>query len=675
MSVEYNVVANLTLQGDGSATAKLANVARQADRTHSALSTLGTAAASGMASVGSAVERTIDRMASLTAATVKWGAVLAVGGAIAATKVGLVNVNAELEKTQLGFATMFTMFDAAPNFAAGLSMGKELLAGIRQDAASLPGEFLDFASMAQTVTAPMIQLGKSTDDIRRLTSETVVSAAALGVEFQQAGREMAMLLEGHAGGHNILGLRLGITAHTKAGGKDWNQASGADRLAYVESLMAKTGPALEAYKKSWGGLTSTLTDSLKQFAGAATSPLFERIKGTVGTINTWWEQHPRQVDRVATAIGVRLVGAYDFVGRKVTWVVENFGALEQKAHRAADAFVDGWERAWPIIERIGEFIGDKLSHPMETLKELVALRLGASALQFAPGAYRGLSSTNWKGGAGAASAAPIASGAARASLAEAAGFTKFGEHAVSEAGLFAGAGDAAAPTSASLTGLAGSAGAASVALIAIVGAVDVLTMDVTQQSAIVATLGTAGQEMWRELKTNVGSLVAETSETFSNLWVAARPLVDLFGVALIGAVDGVVYMLRFLLLPLRGLAAAVEWVVSKIPGMTEKAKGGSIAGFASEASDKMAAQADYWAHGPKPVKVDNGPSLYDDKGNFLKAPPTTKTTVDARGSKFEIKLDVRNDNPDRIVRRVFDGIGRAAARPISSSYGPPSKGW
>ena len=95
--------------------------------------------------------------------------------------------------------------------------------------------------------------------------------------------------------------------------------------------------------------------------------------------------------------------------------------------------------------------------------------------------------------------------------------------------------------------------------------------------------------------------------------------------------------------------------------------------FLDKAGDQIGKQADYWVNGPKAIKVDNGPSLYDDKGKSLR--PTQKTVVDARGSKFEIKLDVRNDNPDRIVRRVFDGIGRAAARPISSSYGPPSKGW
>lgn len=310
MSIDYTVAATLVLSGDGAANAKLEGVARRAERTRSAMLSIAQGAASGMASVGSVVERTIDRMASLTIATAKWGAVAAVGGAIAATKVGLVNVNAELEKTELGFATMFTMFESAPSFTAGLAMGRELLAGIRTDAAALPGEFQDFASMAQTMTAPLTQLGQGVDGIRRVTRETVVTAAALGLNFDQAAREMALLLEGHTGAHNILGLRLGIRADTAINGRAWHEAAAIDRLKFVEQLMGKTTPALEAYEHSWSGLTSTVVDSVKRFLGASTEPLFGRIKGSLESLLAWEQRHERHIDRAAYVIGTKLVASY-----------------------------------------------------------------------------------------------------------------------------------------------------------------------------------------------------------------------------------------------------------------------------------------------------------------------------------------------------------------------------
>lgn len=671
MSIDYTVAATLVLQGDGATSAKLDGVARRAEHTRSALLSIGRGAASGMATVGAAVERTIDRMASLTVATAKWGAIAAVGGAIAATKVGLVNVNAELEKTELGFATMFTMFGSAPNFAVGLGMGKELLAGIRQDAAALPGEFQDFASMAQTMTAPLTQLGQNLDGIRRVTRETVVTAAALGINFDQASREMAMLLEGHAGAHNVFGMRLGIRADTMVNGRAWHEAAGLDRLKYIESIVGgqKMSAALDAYSHSWAGLTSTIVDSLKRFAGDATAPLFGRIKGSLSSLIDWENRHERQIDRVAYVVGTKLVAAYDWLEDRVRWVVTHWDTIEGKVESVTDALVTGFERAWPIVQKVGSFLEDKLEHPTTALKELVALRLGASALTMAPRAIDAFARMKGSGNAIASGATDV--DAATKSLATAASFSKYGEHAIPEAGLFAGAsgaGTGGAEVVTSLGGLAAGAGAATLALAALAGAVDILTVNTKEESGLLKWMGETGQEMWREVKQNFGSAIAETKETFSSLWHAVRPLVDLLGIALLGAVDLVIYNFRLLLTPIRLLADGISYAVSLIPGYGDKAKGGGLPNFASDLDAVVQKQVDWWLNGPKAIKPDFGPDI-PDSGRPIQKPPV----VDARGSRFEIRLDVRNDNPDRIVRRVFDAIGNAAARPLTSSYAPPAK--
>jgi hypothetical protein len=241
-----------------------------------------------------------------------------------------------------------------------------------------------------------------------------------------------------------------------------------------------------------------------------------------------------------------------------------------------------------------------------------------------------------------------------------------------EAGLFAGASETGAGTAEAITSLGGltaGAGAATIALAALAGSVDVVTMQTREQSSIIKWMGETGQEVWRDIKDNFGSAVAETKETFSNLWHSVRPLVDLLGIALLGAIDGVIYGFRLLLLPLRGLAAGIDYVVSMIPGYDAKAKGGTWGSIDLGSVEAAAAkQIDWWLNGPKPVKRD-----VDEDGSGNGRPLQKPPVVDARGSRFEIRLDVRNDNPDRIVRRVFDAIGHAAARPLTTPYAAPSK--
>lgn len=51
------------------------------------------------------------------------------------------------------------------------------------------------------------------------------------------------------------------------------------------------------------------------------------------------------------------------------------------------------------------------------------------------------------------------------------------------------------------------------------------------------------------------------------------------------------------------------------------------------------------------------------------------SVIGAPGAMFEITIDVRHGNPDRLVRRVFDEDGNVAMRPATATWAPPSKGF
>lgn len=667
MSVEYNVVANLILQGDGSASARLDAVGARADRVSHAMTGIGQRAAAGMAMLGSAVGGAIDRMASLAVATAKWSAIAAAGGAIMATKVGLFDVNAQLEKTELGFATLFTMFGSAPDFAGGLQMGRELLEGIRQDAAALPGEFQDFASMAQTMTAPLTQLGEGIDGIRRVTRETVVTAAALGVNYDQAAREMAMLLEGHAGAHNILGMRLGIRADTRVEGKEWHEAGSADRLKYVEQLMGKTAPALDAYTRSWAGMSSTLVDSMKRFLGEATQPLFERMKGGLTKLLAYTDTHKDQIRQLESLISNRLIAAYDFLEAKVAalpsyvaWLEDHWEVIRGQVAGVGVTLESAFERAWPIVRKVGEFLGHELENPARALKELLAIRVGAAALQAAPGVL------NAAGGAaklfGAGEGAAVAGGAAIAGT---------------EAGT-AVAGGAAA-------GVGGALAAVAAPLIAIgVAIFDDFAGSAASAKAMVT-------DMWDGITAALKPLFEQGS--------LVRDMLDVLGAV-------VIVNLRIFLAPIElmlkgvqialellnagwtwlkdsmtslydssstvktivdGVTDAFKWLVDVLKSVWERVRTFSIFEDSDlkpdeEVIDRSTTAAPWLQASAEPMKGEQKPKQTEKSPVFY-----------APGAKFEIKLDVRNDNPDRIVRRVFDEIGKVATRPITSAWAPPSK--
>ncbi len=476
--------------------------AASADKASSAFAGLGKFASSA----GSAM----DSMATKLFAVGAGMAAIAGAGAIAAIKVGLVDVNARLETTQIGFATVFNTLGAAGSFQSGMGMAKELMGQIRQDAAALPGEFQDFVGMAQTLTSPLINAGKGMADIRNMTRDTVVSAAALGVHYDQAAREMAQLVEGHAGGHNVLGLRMGITAQTQVNGKDFNKASASDRMDFLQKAMAKAKDSLPAFQRSWDGLTSTLSDNMKTLLGKTTAPLFERIKGSLWSIvgdGGLLEKNQKRLDDLASAIGAGLVRAYDYAEGKVQYIAAHWDGIWSTTQRWGSFLRNTLTAVLPIATKIGGALGHALQDPQHLVKSLVALRMGLGAMSMAPGIAGAFSG----GGAAAGAVGAVGAGAAVAVLA--------------------------------------------VAAVGAAGVLDVLSRKQEDASgnadrAIIQT----GHRFAGETGKLLGKLGKDLMQMGENLWAAFQPVVDLVGVVLIGAFNGLVIALDGLVVAIGAIA-------------------------------------------------------------------------------------------------------------------------
>jgi hypothetical protein len=324
--------------------------------------------------LGEAMSGAADAMASFalyagTAVTAALGAAL--GFAI--------KFNAELESTQLALAGIFENAGVAKNLTEGLEMGGSILAQMRRDAADLPGEFKELVPIFQTIAVSALHAGMSANQTEALAAKTMAFAAVSKIKPDMAGREMAALLEGHAGQHNILGQRLGI------GPGDihrFNSLTSDKRAAEITKRLSGFQDAFNQEGKTFQGLSSTFVDNVKQFGQVITGPLFEKIKTTLGEANAWFSEHKGQVMAWANTVGYRLGEAFDVVKGKII----------------------SWEPAiMKIVNALERFFSN---HPMEKFEKMLAgyalLKGGGMALSAGMGMFGGGAGKTAAGGAASA---------------------------------------------------------------------------------------------------------------------------------------------------------------------------------------------------------------------------------------------------------------------------------
>ncbi len=284
------------------------------------------------------------------------GAAVGAAGFMAAVHHGVIGVNAELETTQSSMAAIFNAQGMTTGGMVGaMTVAGEQIGKMRQDAKALPGEFMDLANIMRTIMPSAAGMGMKVDDVRKMSGLLMASGAAVGMQMDQVAREAAQLLDGKAGGHNVLGMRLMGLSGDKA--QKFNKLSDEDRVKKLNEELGKYGPAIDAISKTFGVVSSTLSDNVSMFAGDATKGLFERIKADLSLVNDWFEKNQDKVSIWADMIGRRLVSMYDKgreqlmkwgpilldfadrAERKLENLVTKLGPLFEKISTAAEKFL------------------------------------------------------------------------------------------------------------------------------------------------------------------------------------------------------------------------------------------------------------------------------------------------------------------------------------------------
>jgi hypothetical protein len=361
--VTYRVAIELATSGNlatqvGQSVSKL-------DGLGGVLSRVGHEASTLAGSLVGVFEGAIEGAVSLASTLGKVGAAAAFG----AVTYGTLLLNKELENTQIALAAIFGANGITASMPEGMSVAADVMAQMRKDAAALPGEFKDLIGIFKTISVPGFQAGASIDELRSVAAQAMAASQVMGLPMEQAARELAMLLEGRAGAHNVLGMRLAGLGGERA--EAFNNLPAVERLATVRKELEKFAPAIEAYSHSFEGLSSTLLDNAKRFLSLATTPLFERIKATLSEANGWFDGNQEKATLWASILGDRLGRAFDVAKDKIrAW----WPSIEAFAEHAYDRIASIWQRVEPLVEGLADRAAKLLGDP-KTLDRLEQLGL------------------------------------------------------------------------------------------------------------------------------------------------------------------------------------------------------------------------------------------------------------------------------------------------------------
>lgn len=414
--LSYDVVVNLTSRGN--LTSTLSGLNSRIGSTQSALTGLGNTVGSIGSTIAGAFTGAVESVASLGAHL----AVIGAGAAFAGLVASVTGLNSKLEETQISMASIFTANGISDNMTEGLAASSVLMDKMRKDAADLPGEFKDLVNIFQMAAAPGLKAGLTANTLEDMSAKVMAAGVATGVNMPVAAREFAMLLSGHAGAHNLLGMKVFGLSGDDA--KAFNKLDNAERLKVLSEGLDKFAPAIEVFRNSWVGLSSSLKDEALRMASLATGGLFTRVKETTRDLLDWFDGNREQIRAWSGFIGQQLIRAFDFGREKILeWgpVVMTF------AGNAFEHLKSIWERIEPIVERISLRLKEALTDPGTfdkidgVLKAYAALKVGGALTPMLPtpsaigtmGSAIGLGGMELVG-ASAAVAIPVLLGAAGA---------------------------------------------------------------------------------------------------------------------------------------------------------------------------------------------------------------------------------------------------------------------
>lgn len=447
-----------------------------------------------------------------------------------AMKVGIIEMNAELE--QFGHTLALGMAGhGVGSFNQALDASSELIQRMRVDAQQLPGTFTDLRKIMTGVLGPGLGAGMSTSEVEQLASRFMASGVSAGLRPDVIGRELGALLHGQMRSNMPI---LRVMPSFAMDSKTFNALPIAKRVEELQKQAGMGDPAskeskafkslLEAAEHSWEGLTSTLKDHVREVLGNMTYHLFNRIKGSLEDINSWYSSNAPRITRWAKDVGWYMAQGFSFA-------------------------VNEFRRIEPMLLRVGKF----LSHEAQQGK------LGGDLAHLAA-VYAGLSV--------AGRMAPLAG--------------RFAPEIVSGAGSALGgigAGIGASGGLATLAGLGIVLTAVAAAAFTVYGAFEGITN-------IASPLHDIMLGLWVDIKDSAIDAAVSIERSFANVWPALKRLSEVLGTVFLYSLGNTIEILGEVAAAIELLTIALKGLFDV--AVEELRKWGNLAMPGAGLGDKMA---------------------------------------------------------------------------------------
>lgn len=323
-----------------------------------------------------------------TAADALFSKLIAVGGAYAGfnTVYGIfsrltssaVKYTSALEGTKIGLSSIMSAVEGV-SWGQATKMAGEAFERIKKMSITAPGSAQDLFGIFNGIVGPVRAAGAPLEKVYTLTNDTMLAAAALGVDFQQASRDINMMTRGAAGVDVKMFSLLKSTGAIAETTEEWNKSLSAEqRVEKLGAALKKFAGSGEEFGNSWAGVMSTfegLSDEMKRTTFA---PIMKAIARSVGQLNTVLTDRTDEIEQKFGFLGTSMVRVWDSTVGRLDWnkVLDGFlaGAVKvgeglQTVSHWADSLINGWGRltqkiheAMPMLKlAVGLYLGNKVA--------------------------------------------------------------------------------------------------------------------------------------------------------------------------------------------------------------------------------------------------------------------------------------------------------------------------
>lgn len=308
----------------------------------------------------------------------------AISGAISGMTRDAFAFEQEMQGMQIGIAQLMTNVEGI-TFAEAMTGAQEVSDQLQLLAVDSSATTAQLTSIYQGIYGPIRRAGASMEDLLTLTGNSANAAAALGIDYAQASRDISGMARGTAGMDNRTFSMLTSMGLITESAQEFNRLNPAERLARLQSAFAGFAEGGSVMGATIAGQVSTLTDAYQLLRRAFYAPIFARLTESLASVNNAIKNNFGQIrdalTRMGTSVGAILTPAFDFVGKRIIWVANHFDQVTRRIYQVGNRMADvvrQIRQSVPQIMRAARLFGE-LAAARQILGTAAALAPAAGA--------------------------------------------------------------------------------------------------------------------------------------------------------------------------------------------------------------------------------------------------------------------------------------------------------